>query len=287
MSVLSPIRCIALALAAALNTACAQGPSSDKAEKEAAMTENSAESRTVDGYTYTTHPVEARIGPHRFAFPANYYDDQIGPAVGGGVGLTFLWPSMEAAQPGSRTDRSMEDQYRSVVVSIDHVDKTPIGELLERLTTTDPTTAEGSLSTRDPLRRLDQRVAGEPTMGLTPYLIDEAKIPAFAAAFEQETGLPYKGDSLNSDDWYISQAAGGPIETFIKCDSRKRMADGLTIEGNRLVSQQTGRVAACTHYFVDVPDSLAIRMNYSRAVLADWKRMESDLRAALARYKVK
>lgn len=251
------------------------------------MSENPAERRTVDGYTYTTKPVEARIGPHRFAFPANYYDDQIGPAIGGGVGLTFMWPSMAAAPPGSRTDRSMEDHYRSVVASIDHVDKVPVGELLERLTTTDHTATEGSASKRDPLRRLDQRVPDEEFMGLTPYLIDEAKIPAFAEAFQQETGMPYKGDSLNAEDWYVARSAGGLIETFIKCDSRKRMDDGLMIEGDRLVSQQTGRIAGCTHYFVDLQDSVAIRLTYSRAVLADWKKMEGDVRAALTRYKVK
>lgn len=284
MSVLSPRRCAALALATVLSaTACAKAPT---VEKELAMSENPAERRTVDGYTYTINPVEAEIGPHRFAFPANYYDDQIGPAIGGGVGLTLMWPTMAPALPGSRVGRAMEDNYRSVVASVDYVDKLPPSELLERLTTTDDSLEENSLDRLDPLRRLDQRIAGENTMGLTPYLIDEGKIPAFAEAFKRKTGMTYRGDSLNSEDWYIARSDDGNIESFIKCDSRKRVGDGLRVDGDRLVSLQTGRIAKCTHYFVDLQDRLAIRMTYSRAVLADWKDMERGVRAALSRFKV-
>lgn len=151
MCVMPPSRCLALAMTAALSaTACAKAPTTGKGENEAAISENTAESRTLDGYTYTTKPVEARIGPHRFAFPANYYDDQIGPAIGGGVGLTLMWPSLQAAPPGTRPTRSMADHYRAISVSIDYVRKVPISGLLQRMASNEATTEDGAIERTDP-----------------------------------------------------------------------------------------------------------------------------------------
>ena len=288
MSVLSPSRCIALALAVALNTtACAQEPSSEKTEKEAAMTENPAESRTVDGYTYTTKPVEARIGPHRFAFPANYYDDQIGPAIGGGVGLTLMWPELDAAPPGTRSTRSMSDHHRAISMSIDHVDAVPIGSLLQRRTSTESKTEDGSIERQDPRNRLDMRRPAPEQFGLTPYVIDEDRMAAYSKAYSDQRGRPPVRNPRYEDDWYIARSSGDTLSTFIKCDQPRNGSQGLEIKDGALVSDGADMVASCSHYFVDQADSLSVTLFYPSVLLKDWKSIEDAARNVLARYKVR
>lgn len=288
MSVLSPSRCIALALAVALNTtACAQGPSSEKTEKEAAMTENPAENRTVDGYTYTTKPVEARIGPHRFAFPANYYDDQIGPAIGGGVGLTLMWPKLDAAPPGTRSTRSMSDHHRAISMSIDHVDAVPIGSLLQRRTSTESKTEDGSIERQDPRNRLDMRRPAPEQFGLTPYVIDEDRMAAYSKAYSDQRGRPPVRNPRYEDDWYIARSSGDTLSTFIKCDQPRNGSQGLEIKDGALVSDGADMVASCSHYFVNQADSLSVTLFYPRVLLKDWKSIEDAARNVLARYKVR
>lgn len=287
MSVLSPSRCIALALAAALNTACAQGPSSDKAEREAAMTENPAESRTLDGYTYTTKPVVAEFGPHRFAFPANYYDDQIGPAIGGGVGLTLMWPGLQAAPPGTRPTRSMADHYRAISVSIDYVDKVPISKLLQRMASTEATTEEGAIERTDPRRRLDLRSPGTPQFGLVPYAIDEKRMEAYAQAYSKKRGEAPARNPRTEKEWYVARSKDDELTTFIRCDQPLDGLNGLVIEGELLVPDAAPMVASCTHDLVDIPDSLSMTIRYPRVLLKDWKAIEDAARATLGRYRIR
>ena len=286
MSVLSTHRCVALVFAAALNTACAQGPSSEKTEKEAAMTENTAESRTVDGYTYTTKPVEARIGPHRFAFPANYYDDQIGPAIGGGVGLTLMWPELVAAPPGTRSTRSMSDHHRAISMSVDHVDAVPIGNLLQRITSTESKTEDGSIERQDPRYRLDMRRPAPERFGLTPYVIDEDRMATYSKAYSDRRGRPPVRNPRYEDDWYIARSSDDTLSTFIKCDQPQNGSQGLQIKDNTLVSDGADMVTSCSHYFVDQTDSLSVTLFYPSVLLKDWRAIEDAARNVLARYKV-
>lgn len=84
MSVMSSGRCVTVVLAVALGASgCVKIPPTEQGEKNAATSEDFSQRRTIDGYTYTTAPVVAKLGPHRYAFPANLYDDQIGPSIGG------------------------------------------------------------------------------------------------------------------------------------------------------------------------------------------------------------
>lgn len=288
MSVMSSGRCLTVALAVALSTsACAKAPPTEKGEKEAAMSEDSSQRRTVDGYTYTTAPVEATLGPHRYAFPANLYDNQIGPAIGGGVGLTLMWPELKAAPPGTRASRSMADHYRAVSMAVDYIDKVPIAELLERRTSTDTTSEEDSVYRKDPRRRLDMRKAGATQFGLTSYSIDEQQMLQFGKAFEQQTGMPAKRNPNIEDDWYIARSPDGSIASFIRCGKLGEDGDGLTLEGDQPVAvpDQSTPVSFCTHYFVDGNNSLSIRLAYPRVLLKDWKAMEDAARTVLARYR--
>lgn len=288
MSLLAPGRCLALALAAALyTTACVQGPSFDRTEVEAVLTENPAESRTMDGYTYTTTPVEAKIGPHRFAFPANYYDDQIGPAIGGGVGLTLMWPELDAAPPGTRSTRSMSDHHRAISMSIDYVDAVPIGSLLQRRTSTESKTEDGSIERQDPRNRLDMRRPAPEQFGLTPYAIDEDRMAGYSKTYSDQRGRPPVRNPRFEDDWYIARSDGDTVSTFIKCDQPQDGRLGLEIKGASLVSDGADRVASCSHYFVDQADSLSLTLFYPRVLLKDWKSIEDAARDMLARYRIR
>lgn len=287
MSALSPGQCVALALAAALSTACAQGPSSDNAAKEASLTGNPEESRIVDGYTYTTTPVEAKIGPHRFAFPANYYDDQIGPAIGGGVGLTLMWPELDAAPPGTRSTRSMSDHHRAVSMSVDYVDAVPIGDLLQRMTSTESRTEDGSTERQDPRDRLDMRKPAPEHFGLTPYVVDEDRMVTYSKEYQEQRGSAPLRSARYEGDWYIARSSGDTLSTFIKCDQPQNGSQGLEIKGDALVSDGADIVTSCSHYLVDQADSLSVTLFYPSVVLRDWKTIEDAARNVLARYKVR
>ncbi|WP_251006568.1 hypothetical protein [Stenotrophomonas sp. ISL-67] len=250
------------------------------------MSEDASQSRTVDGYTYTTAPVQAQLGPHRYAFPANLYDDQIGPSVGGGIALSFIWPGLKAAAPGDRPTRSMEDHYRTVTASIDYLDAVSASELLPRLSDTEATTEAGSINRNDPRRRLDLRKAGAEQFGLTPYAIDEGRMALFGKEYQKQFGEPVTRNPRKEDEWYIARAADGQLATFIKCDQPEGGNEGLAIQGDTLVPDESVKVSSCTHYFVDLTDNLGVTLFYPRVLLKDWKGMEEATRAALAKYKV-
>lgn len=288
MSIMPAGRCLAVAIAAALSaTAYAKAPTTGKGGKEAAMSENTAESRTLDGYTYTTKPVEARIGPHRFALPANYYDDQIGPAIGGGVGLTLMWPSLQAAPPGTRPTRSMADHYRAISVSIDYVDKVPVSGLLQRIASTEVTTEDGTIERTDPRRRLDLRIPGTPQFGLIPYTIDETRMDAYTQAYSKQRGEAPARNPRTEKEWYVGRSGDDGITTLIRCDQPLYGLSGLVIEGELLVPDDAPEVASCTHNVVDIPDSLSMTIRYRRVLLKDWKAIEDAVRATMARYMIR
>lgn len=287
MSVMSSGRCLALAVAFAVSaSACAKAPPTEKGEKEAAMSEDSSQRRTIDGYTYTTAPVVAKLGPHRYAFPANLYDDQIGPSIGGGVALTLMWPGLQAAPPGTRSSRSMDEHHRAITASIDYLDAIPASALLPRKTSTEATTEEGSVNRHDPRRRLELRVPGADQFGLTPYAIDEGRMALFSKEYEKQRGEPVTRNPRTEDEWYIARAADGELATFIKCGPPQGGGEGLVIQGDHLIPDGAPVVASCTHYFVDSKDNLAVTLFYPRVLLKDWKAMEDATRAVLARYKV-
>jgi len=73
-------------MAAALNaTACAEVSCAEKDPNETPVAELAASLRSGGGHAYTTGPVEARLGPHSFMFPANLYYNQVGQFLDGGA----------------------------------------------------------------------------------------------------------------------------------------------------------------------------------------------------------
>jgi len=268
-------------------TACAKAPSTEKDHNGTAMSEDATNPRTVGGHTYTTQPVEAILGPHRFMFPANLYYNQIGPFADGGVMLTVFWPDFEAAPPGDRPVRKTQDSRRQVLIELHYLDSVPITDYLARRSSNEATTEAGSLERRDPVERLDLRIAQPERWGLTPYAIDPSLLADYAKDSEQKLDVPYVHNPNMEPDWYVARSRDGQLSTFISCDPEDRIPDGLIAHGKTLERAEGEGVAMCSHSLVDLDDSITIEMNYARVMLSDWQRIEHTVRGLLRRYRVK
>jgi hypothetical protein len=176
MHVMSPGRCLTLALAVAVSAgACARPPSTEH-ERNPAMSGATQTGRTINGHTYTDAPVDVKLGPNTFRIPANYLDSQIAPWPGEGVTLVIEWPDMKPTPPGARANPRTNDFRKEIAVAIDYIDRAPIETSLERLSSNQASTEEGSVERGDPRDRLDLRIARPDVMGLTPYAIDETRM---------------------------------------------------------------------------------------------------------------
>ncbi|MGH8465842.1 MAG: Smlt3025 familytype IV secretion system inhibitor [Pseudomonas sp.] len=287
MSVMSSGRCLTVALAVALSaSACARTPPTEQ-KGTSNMSEASEPSRTLDGHTYTDAPVDVKLGPHTFRIPANYLDSQIAPWPGDGVSLIIEWPEMKPTAPGARVNPRTNDFRKEIAVSIDYIDTAPIETSLERLSSNTAVTVEGSVERDNPKDRLDLRVAQPEAMGLIPYAIDEAKMAAYSKAYEAQYGRPHSRNPDFEDDWYVARGPSGSLTTFIKCDSTASRKDGVRLEGDEVIPEEGAVAAGCIHYFTDVGNKLSITLDYKRAFLKDWKRMEEAVRDLLARSKAR
>ncbi|MBB2759644.1 hypothetical protein FHT08_001711 [Xanthomonas campestris] len=243
--------------------------------------------RTINGHTYSDAPVDVKLGPNTFRIPANYLDSQIAPWPGEGVTLVIEWPDMTPTPPGARANPRTNDFRKEISVSIDYVDRVPIEVLLERFSSNDKRTEADSVERGNPVARLDLRIAQPEAFGLTPYAIDEEKMAAYVKAYEAHHGEPPTRNPAFEDDWYVARDSSGNLTTFIKCDSKKFRADGVRLEGSEVVHEKGAVAASCVHYFSDIENKLSISLNYKRAFLKDWKRMEDAVRGVLTRNKIR
>ncbi len=287
MRVMPSGRCLTVALAVALSAcACARTPPTDQ-EGTSKMSEATETGRTVNGHTYTDAPVDVKLGPNTFRIPANYLDSQIAPWPGDGVSLVIEWPDMKPSAPGARANPRTNDYRKEISATIDYIDSAPIETSLERLSSNNAVTEEGSVERRNPKDRLDLRVAQPERMGLIPYTIDAALMDAYATDYEARYGQPYTRNPAYQDDWYVARNADGKLTTFIKCDNGEFRKDGVRLEGDQVISIPKEVAAGCIHYFTDVENKLSITLDYKRAFLKDWKRMEDAVRDLLARTKAR
>ncbi|MCS4235469.1 hypothetical protein [Stenotrophomonas sp. BIGb0135] len=282
-------RCVALALALGVAVsvgACARTSNERGEGREAGMSEEQIIKKVVGGRAYTNAPVEARLGPNRFLIPANYYNDQVGPSPDIGLELTLFWPTLDAAPPGNYPMRTVDEQYRQVSATVVPIDRIPIESVLDRMVTTDWTTEAGSLRSRDPRARLELRGRQPEVFGLAPYVIDEARMPPFAAEYEAMYGHELLRNPDGEKDWYIVRSTDGALVTFIACSSQRLRQDGLVISGDRVTPDGSGRAAMCSHHFVDSEKRIAFSVSYPRVLLKDWKRVEDAMRGVMDRYQV-
>ncbi|WP_039523944.1 hypothetical protein [Xanthomonas arboricola] len=287
MHMMSSGRCLALALAIAVTgSACARTPSPEQ-KRTSPMSGTVTTGRTINGHTYSDAPVDVKLGPNTFRIPANYLDSQIAPWPGEGVTLVIEWPDMTPTPPGARANPRTNDFRKEISVRINYIDRAPIETSLERHSSNDAITEANSVERRDPRQRLDLRLAQQDTLDLTPYAIDEAKILAYSKEYEDHYGKPPIRNPAYEDDWYVARDSSGGLTTFIKCDSTKFRGDGVRLEGAEVVHEKGAVAASCVHYFSDIENKLSITLNYKRAFLKDWKRMEDAVRTVLARTKVR
>ncbi|NYH47595.1 UNVERIFIED_ORG: hypothetical protein FHR68_001164 [Xanthomonas campestris] len=243
--------------------------------------------RTINGHTYSDAPVDVKLGPNIFRIPANYLDSQIAPWSIEVVTLVIEWPDMTPTPPGARANPRTNDFRKEIHASMNYVDRVPIEGLLARYSSNEALTEPDSVERGDPVDRLDLRIAQPETLGLTPYAIDEEKMAVYVKAYEAHYGKPPTRNPAFEDDWYVARDSGGNLTTFIKCDSKKFRGDGVRLEGSEVVHEKGAVAASCVHYFSDIENKLSISLNYKRAFLKDWKRMEDAVKEVLARTKVR
>lgn len=283
MRLLSSCRLLGCALAVALSVgACARPPSAQHQGNPAGW-DAPQTGRTINGHTYTDAPVDVKLGPNTFRIPANYLDSQIAPWPGEGVSLVIEWPDMTPSAPGARANPRTNDFRKEISVLINYIDRAPIERMLERYSSNDSITEDGSVEEGDPRDRLDLRRAEPEVMGLTPYAIDESEMAAYARKYEDAYGKTPVRNPAFEGDWYVSRGDDGELTTFIKCDSKQFRQDGVRVVGNELIDEPGDTAASCIHYFVDVDSKLSISMDYKRAFLQDWKRIEVAVREVLKR----
>jgi len=188
--VMSPGRCLALALAVAASASACARPPSNEHERNPAMSGATQTGRTLNGHTYTDAPVDVKLGPTTFRFPANYLDSQIAPWPGEGVTLVIEWPDMKPTAPGARADPRTNDFRKEISVRINYVDRVPVEGLLERYASNESITEAGSLEREDSRERLDLRTALPEMLGLTPYAIDEARMVQYVKLYQERGGAP-------------------------------------------------------------------------------------------------
>ena len=234
----------AVLVAALAAGGCARAPSTGSDGDILGRFSGATSTRTVGGRTYTTQPVEANLGPHRFMFPANLYYNQIGPFSDGGVMLAVFWPGLHAAPPGDHPVRSVEDGYRQVTIALRYVGRGRAADYLAR--------------------DLAGRVVLPTRWGLTPYAVDRSRVA--------------RGVREVAPDWYVVRDGDGRVRTFISCDSWEHVPDGVLMEGGTLVRSSGDRVAMCRHSMVDVERGIAVEMSYVRVMLVDWRRLEGTTR---------
>lgn len=209
-------------------------------------------------------PVEARLGPHRYMIPANYFHNQMGPDFQGNFGLMLQWPDLQPLPPGKRSQQDFETFQKSIAISPRYVDRVPMEGRLEKAILS--YASENTLAYQNPAKRLDMMDEQPQRFELTPYHVNREGFLAYSKLQEREDGHPYRARLAEQEDWYLQRDAQGRLTTVIKCGSHLR-PDGLILQGNRLLKDDSPRVAICTHEFLIPQDKIVLSVDYARIFL--------------------
>ena len=257
-------------LVAPMLGACLMASCNSNAQQESSMELDPA-TAAYQKHGYNTLPVEARLGPHRFLIPANYFRDQIGPDFQGNFSLLVQWPDLEPLPPGKRSGQDMDTFHRQITISPGYVDRVPIDTLLERMAA--PTAEPGSIEANDPRERLDLMLVQPERDGLTPYVVDVSALEAFRDAEAAQLGMrrtPIRRDSLQ--DWFVRRDEAGKLVTLIRCSLEPEPGDD--------------RRPGCVHDFVIPELKVAVSMDYGREYLSGWRRIEDRARGLILQSRV-
>lgn len=229
---------------------------------------------------YTDQPVEARLGPHRFRIPANYFDTQLGPDFQGNMRLILQWPRLQPLAPGERYFQDDEPGFaRAIDISPNYIDRVPLQTSLDRALIPG---IESEQEQRDnPALNPDLRLRGEPVFGLTPYYTDFAKVDAYNRS---GSGAGDR-DSLFNNDWFVARDDRGALTTVIKCTARE-VPDGAEVQGETLRLLDAPKLAMCSHDFTIPAYDTRINVSYLRVFMKDWQAIERRIRELFDQYRV-
>jgi hypothetical protein len=230
-------------------------------------------------YGYNDHPVEARLGPHRYLIPANYFRDQIGPDFQGNFSLLVQWPDLQPLPPGERSKQDMEAFAKQITIVPHYVDRVPLETRLEA------SLHHPWANENDPTVALELRDRMPGVFDLTPYRVNGDRFLAYQQQQEKLLGIPSGAKLEDTRDWYIARDADGRPTTVIKCDSQLR-PDGYIIQGEQLLPDGDW-TSGCDHMIVIPEDKLRISIGYRRVFLKDWKKIEQRARDLFAQYRAR
>ncbi|RMH94531.1 hypothetical protein EBB59_02345 [Lysobacter pythonis] len=280
---------LALALAGLLGAACAAEPAppaDKKIERKIDMStlkEPLVIGPTVGDYTYTNAPKLARLGPHRFMIPANYFTDQIGPDFQGSVSMELVWPKLEPLPPGRRREMSMNEFRRQIRAGFTYIDRRPLQEAMDsdgRSFSDDP------ILRQDPTDNISHRTRGEDVLGLERWYVSEADKARYLKLIEgQRDRYAWPVNPWDIEDWFVRRDAQGHNLTFIRCDPPSK-PDGLIIQGDDVVKDENPRVAQCSHSFAIPEYGLSVEVDYPRVLMRDWARIEARYRELMAKFHI-
>ncbi|RMH87897.1 hypothetical protein EBB59_12210 [Lysobacter pythonis] len=238
---------------------------------------------TVGDYTYTNAPKLARLGPHRFMIPANYFTDQIGPDFQGGMLMELVWPKLEAAPPGRIREMNRSEQNHLIQANFDYIDRRPLQEAMDSMI---KRSGDDPIQRQDPTDNISHRTRGEDVLGLERWYVSEADKARYLKLIEgQRDRYAWPVDPLSIEDWFVRRDTQGHVLTFIRCPPRAR-PDGLIIQGARLVKDGNPRVPQCSHTFSMPEYGAAVDMHYPRVLMRDWARIEARYRELMAKFHI-
>lgn len=283
----SPVLAASVLAASLALAACnSSAPPSRPAQEPHAMTDTAAS-------PYTDQPVEARLGPHRFKIPANYFDTQLGPDFQGNMRLILQWPDLQPLAPGERYFEGGELRLaRNIDITPDYIDRVPLQTSLERALISNVDSDQERRD--DPALNPDLRIHGAAVAGLTPYYTDFAKVDAYQRALDREKpggGRPGAEpasragdrDAAFNNDWFVGRDANGTLTTVIKCTARE-LPDGAEIDGDTLRLLDAPKLSMCSHDFTLPGYDARINVSYLRVFMKDWRRIEQRIRGLFEQY---
>jgi hypothetical protein len=136
-----------------------------------------------------------------------------------------------------------------------------------------------------PEGNLDMRIKGEPVYGLTPYYPDMRRIVAHYLAKGFSPSLRVMQPE-GQEDWYVDYSADGDIRTLIKCTSREVKDTGVEYKQGKMVRSKGAALPMCRHTIVLPEQRVAIDIDYVRAALPEWKRIQARAIESLKQFSV-
>jgi hypothetical protein len=124
------------------------------------------------------------------------------------------------------------------------------------------------------------RIRGEEIWGLTPLYLDFERLRKQAQARGEKAETVASPHRVYNLDRYIAYGSKGEIVTLIECTARS-LDDGVEVVDGALARPRVGNtdtLAVCDHGFVIPGLEATVNVQYPRAYLPDWRRIEKQAR---------